>query len=93
LVKEPARKLTVEVEVDAPETDTSSDQFRKAVKEASSRYTVRHFDNRTEMLSGFELVPASKVFNKFEEPVETSLPGVRIWRVMTQEAPSADFCS
>jgi hypothetical protein len=85
LVKRPVRKLTIEVEVDAVEIDTSSQQFRNAVEDASAPYTARHFNKRTEMLSGFELVPTSKVFNKFEKPVETSLFGVRIWRV-AQEA-------
>jgi hypothetical protein len=81
LVKEMVRKLSVEVEVDSAEIDTGSREFRKAVEDASKLYTERHFNTRTEMLSGFELIP-TKVFKKFEKPVETSLPGVRIWGVM-----------
>ena len=88
LVKETGRKLSVEVEVDSAEIDTRSSEFRKAVEDASEPYTARHFNKRTERLSGFELVPTPKVFKKFEQPVETSLPGVRIWGVMTQEPPT-----
>ena len=89
LVKETGRKVTIEVEVDAAEIDTRSHQFRKAIEDASAPYTAWHFNNKTEMLRGFELVPVSTVFNKFEKPVETSLPGVRIWRVTIQEASSS----
>jgi hypothetical protein len=82
VVKATGRKLSVEVEVDSAEIDTRNREFRMAVKNASAPYTARHFNNRTEMLRGFELVPTRKVFKKFESPVETSLPGVRIWGVM-----------
>lgn len=84
-VRETGRQLTIEVEVYSAGIDTGSREFRQAVERAAEPYTSRHFDPRTEVLSGFELISADRVFKKFEKPIETSLTGVRLWGVMTKE--------
>jgi hypothetical protein len=90
LVQETGRQIRIEVEVYSLGIDTGSREFRQAIEGAAESYTARHFDHRTEVLGGFELIPADKMFKKFESPIETSMPGVRIWGVMTKEQPDSN---